>query len=78
MHTDVLPFPFSPLPAIFTGRDRTTRVVSRFSGRKQATCFFFFFFLAFKNKRIFGGEFEIRIRFIIGFVICDLKWMYNI
>lgn len=38
----------------------------------------FFFFLAFKNKRIFGGEFEIRIRFIIGFVICDLKWMYNI
>lgn len=76
MHTDVLPFPFSPLPAIFTGRDRTTRVVSRFSGRKQATSSFFF--LAFKNKRIFGGEFEIRIRFIIGFVICDLKWMYNI
>lgn len=75
MHTDVLPFPFSPLPAIFTGRDRTTRVVSRFSGRKQATSFFF---LAFKNKRIFGGEFEIRILFIIGFVICDLKWMYNI
>lgn len=43
MHTDVLPFPFSPLPAIFTGRDRTTRVVSRFSGRKQATSSFFFF-----------------------------------
>lgn len=44
MHTDVLPFPFSPLPAIFTGRDRTTTVVSRSSGRKQATCFFFFLF----------------------------------
>lgn len=51
---------------------------SRFSLLWPEAGDFFFFFLAFKNKRIFGGEFEIRIRFIIGFVICDLKWMYNI
>lgn len=75
MHTDVLPFPFSPLPAIFTGRDRTTRVVSRFSGRKQATCFFFFFPFrsSLKNKGIFGGEFKIRIHY---YWLRDLKSMY--
>lgn len=72
MHTDVLPFPFSPLPAIFTGRDRTTTVVSRSSGRKQATCFFFFLFsflsLVEEQENLWVGEFKIRIRFVIGFV----------
>lgn len=67
-------FLFAPLPAIFTGRDRTTREcfsLLRPEAGDDSRVSSPFFRLPLKTKKNLWGEF--KIRFIIGFAICDLK-----
>lgn len=62
----------------FHGTRSNDESVSRFSGRKPATILVFLLFFArrWREKKNLWGEF--KIRFIIGFVICDLKWVNEI